>query len=85
MENCFEIIENATKFNTIDSISLSYDNRFIRRKKLISDNKIEFLVNLPETVSLNENNGFLLNNGSIILIKPAKEELLEIVSDNLKW
>ena len=34
-------------------------------------------------MSLNENNGFLLNNGSIILIKPAKEELLEIVSDNL--
>ena len=66
-----------------DTITLTYHERFVRRKKLMSDNKIEFLVNLPETISLNKNNGFLLNNGSIILIKPAKEELLEIVSDNL--
>mgnify|MGYP001074576239 FL=1 len=78
-----KIVFHPRKEQIEDTITLSYHERFIRRKKLISDNKIEFLVNLPETVSLNENNGFLLNNGSIILIKPAKEELLEIVSDNL--
>ena len=78
-----KIVFHPRKEQIEDTITLSYHERFIRRKKLISDNKIEFLVNLPETVSLNENNGFLLNNGSIILIKPVKEELLEIVSDNL--
>ena len=35
-----------------DTITLTYHERFVRRKKLMSDNKIEFLVNLPETVSL---------------------------------
>ena len=55
----------------------------IRRKKLVSDNQIEFLVNLPETVSLNHNSGLLLNDGSLILIKSAKEDLLEIISENL--
>jgi urease accessory protein len=62
---------------------LSYHQRFIRRKKLVSDNQIEFLVNLPETVSLKHNSGFLLNDGSLILIKSAKEDLLEIISENL--
>tara|TARA_B110000211_G_scaffold147982_1_gene168557 strand:+ start:157 stop:597 length:441 start_codon:yes stop_codon:yes gene_type:complete len=66
-----------------DTITLSYHQRFIRRKKLVSDNQIEFLVNLPETVSLNHNSGLLLNDGSLILIKSAKEDLLEIVSENL--
>ena len=42
-----------------------------------------FLVNLSETVSLKKNDGFLLDNGSIILIKSAEEELLEITSNNL--
>jgi urease accessory protein len=66
-----------------DTITLSYHQRFIRRKKLVSDNQIEFLVNLPETVSLKHNSGFLLNDGSLILIKSAKEDLLEIISENL--
>ena len=57
--------------------------RFVRRKKLVSDNNFGFLVNLSETVSLKKNNGFLLDNGSIILIKSAEEELLEITSNNL--
>jgi len=42
-----------------------------------------FLVNLSETVSLKKNEGFLLDNGSVILIKSAEEELLEITSNNL--
>ena len=66
-----------------DTITLTYDQRFIRRKKLVSDNNFGFLVNLSETVSLKKNDGFLLDNGSIILIKSAEEELLEITSNNL--
>ena len=66
-----------------DVITLTYHDRFIRRKKLVSDNKFEFLVNLPETISLEENTAFVLENSSLILIKYAKEPLLEIVSENL--
>ena len=39
----------------IDEISLSYEDRFIRRKKLIANNGTEFLVNLEETKSVDEN------------------------------
>ena len=83
MDNCFLIVNKIAKNKAKDHISLSYDERFLRRKKLISDNKVEFLVNLPETISLKENSSFVLENGSFILIKYAKEPLLEIVSENL--
>ena len=78
-----KILVNTENKKIKDTITLTYDQRFIRRKKLVSDNNFRFLVNLSETVSLKKNDGFLLDNGSIILIKSAEEELLEITSNNL--
>ena len=78
-----KILVNPENKKIEDTITLTYDQRFIRRKKLVSDNNFGFLVNLSETVSLKKNDGFLLDNGSIILIKSAEEELLEITSNNL--
>ena len=78
-----KILVNPENKKIEDTITLTYDQRFIRRKKLVSDNNFGFLVNLSETVSLKKNAGFLLDNGSIILIKSAEEELLEITSNNL--
>ena len=78
-----KILVNPENKKIKDTITLTYDQRFIRRKKLVSDNNFGFLVNLSETVSLKKNAGFLLDNGSIILIKSAEEELLEITSNNL--
>ena len=78
-----KVIADASHEKIEDTITLTYHDRFIRRKKLISDNKVEFLVNLPETISLKENSSFVLENGSFILIKYAKEPLLEIASENL--
>ena len=78
-----KILVNPENKKIKDTITLTYDQRFIRRKKLVSDNNFGFLVNLSDTVSLKKNDGFLLENGSIILIKSAEEELLEIRSNNL--
>ena len=83
-----KVIQNPTNKKVIDTITLNYNDRFIRRKKLLSDNKLEFLVNLPETISVNKDDGFLLNDGNVILIKNAKETLIEIRSEdliNLAW
>ena len=53
METSFKIIHhNDNNEEFIDEISLSYEERFIRRKKLIANNGTEFLVNLEETVSV---------------------------------
>ena len=78
-----EIITNLEDKKIKDTITLNYHERFIRRKKLVSDNNFEFLVNLPETISVNKDEGFLLENNQIILIKYAKETLIEIKSDDL--
>jgi len=78
-----EIITNLEDKKIKDTITLNYHERFIRRKKLVSDNSFEFLVNLPETISVNKDEGFLLENDQIILIKYAKETLIEIKSDDL--
>ena len=85
METAFKIIShNDTNEEFLDEISLSYEERFIRRKKLISNNGTEFLVNLEETVSVDENYFFELENGKLIKVISKKENLIEITGDNLK-
>ena len=64
MQTSFKVIDkNENNKILIDSISLSYEERFIRRKKLVSNNGIEFLVNLKETISLDENHFFEMEEG----------------------
>ena len=85
MQNSFKIIyHNQNNKEFLDEISLSYEDRFIRRKKLIANNGTEFLVNLEETVSLNENNFFELENGNLIKVLSKEENLIEITGDDLK-
>ena len=55
-----KVITDASNEKIKDTITLTYHDRFIRRKKLVSDNQFEFLVNLPETISLEEDSSFLL-------------------------
>ena len=85
MQNSFKIIDhNQNNKEFLDEISLSYEDRFIRRKKLIANNGTEFLVNLEETVSVNENNFFELENGNLIKVLSKEENLIEITGDNIK-
>ena len=85
MQTAFKITHhNDNNKELIDEISLSYEERFIRRKKLTTNNGNEFLVNLEETVSVNENHFFELENGNLIKVISKKENLIEVTGDNLK-
>ena len=85
MQTSFKVISyNEKNKKLIDNISLSYEERFIRRKKLIADNGTEFLVNLKETISVDENHFFELENGKVIKIISKEENLIEIKGKNLK-
>lgn len=66
-----------------DTVTLDYEARFIRRKKLISDGGEAFLVELAETRSVNEGEGFQLDDGRVIAIRAASEPLLAIRHENL--
>ena len=84
MDTSFKIIHHNNNKEVFDEISLSYEERFIRRKKLIANNGTEFLVNLEETVSVDENHYFELDNGKLIKVISKEENLIEITGDNLK-
>ena len=85
MQTSFKVIGyNEKNKKLIDNISLSYEERFIRRKKLVADNGTEFLVNLKETISVDENHFFELENGKVIKIISKEENLIEIKGENLK-
>ena len=85
MYTSFKIISNTDINNDLlDKISLSYEERFVRRKKLTTDNGTEFLVNLEETVSVDENQFFELEDGKVIKVISKEENLIEITGDNLK-
>ena len=85
MDTSFKIIHHNNKNEEfLDEISLSYEERFIRRKKLIANNGTEFLVNLEETVSVDENHYFELENGNLIKVISKEENLIEVTGNNLK-
>ena len=83
MEICSSILNNKDIVSDEDFIELSYDERFLRRKKLISYNGIEFLVDLKNTISLKKDDKFKLDSGLLINVRFKIEELLEIKGNNL--
>ena len=70
-----------------DTIALTYDARFLRRKVLETASGLRFLVDLPHTTSLNQGDAFKLEDGRLVGVVAAKEELLEIRGDltRLAW
>ena len=83
MEICNSILHNTGNASDEDFIELSYDERFLRRKKLTSYNGIEFLVDLKNTISLKNDDMFKLDSGLLINVRYKIEELLEIKGNNL--
>ena len=65
------------------AISLTYESRLLRRKRLSSAEGRDFLVDLPETRSVDEGEAFLLDDGSRIRVIAAPEELVAVTGGPL--
>jgi len=78
-----EIIHNIDAISADGVITLDYDGRFLRRKRLVTDEGEAFLVELPETVSLSATDGFILDDRRIIAIRPKPEPLVKITHNHL--
>ena len=78
-----EIIHNIDAISADGIITLDYEGRFLRRKRLVTDEGEAFLVELPETVSLSATDGFILDDRRIIAIRPKPEPLLKITHNHL--
>ena len=66
-----------------DSVELTYDERFLRRKVLTTSKGIRFLVDLEHTTSLDHGDAFELDNGQLIEVIAAEEALLEVTGNDL--
>ncbi len=61
-----------------DLCRLTYDARFLRRKRLETVTGAPFLIDLAQTVSVDQGDGFILSDGRVVVIEAAAEALLEV-------
>ena len=78
-----EIINNVDTSTSDDVITLDYEGRFLRRKRLMTDSGEAFLVELPETRSVSATDGFVLEDGRIVAVRPKPEPLLKVTHSYL--
>lgn len=66
-----------------DLVTLDYEARFLRRKVLYTVRDQPVLVDLAETVSLDHGDCFVLEDGSLIEVIAAEEDLIEVRGKDL--
>jgi urease accessory protein len=70
-----------------DSVCLTYDERLLRRKRLTTTAGLSFLLDLPETVSLQHGDVCVLSDGREVGVVAAQEPLMAVTGDlpRLAW
>ncbi|MEM1430809.1 MAG: urease accessory protein UreE [Pseudomonadota bacterium] len=68
---------------TDDYVSLDYEGRFLRRKRLETSTGRAFLVDLAEVTSLDEGDRLELTDGAPVAVRAAPEALLQITGAGL--
>jgi urease accessory protein len=68
-------------------VVLGYDERFLRRKRLVTLSGDSFMVDLAETTNLHAGDAFELSDGRLVEIVAADEDVLIITGDlpRLAW
>lgn len=81
------LLRAGTWSGDADSCALDYDGRFLRRKVLLAASGRSFLVDLPQTVSLDDGDALELTGGALVEIRAADEPLFEVRGDlpRLAW
>lgn len=66
-----------------DLVTLNYDDRFLRRKMLSTSHNEQFLVDLAQTTSLDHGDAFELEDGRLVEVVAASEDLIEVTGPDL--
>jgi len=64
-----------------DRVTLGYDERFLRRRRLVTAGGMAVLVDLPETTSLDHGDALELSDGRLVAIEAAAEPVLIVTGD----
>lgn len=66
-----------------DQLTLTYEDRFLRRKVLTCESGAQILVDLSQTTSLDHGGALILEDGREVEILAAPEPLLEVTAPDL--
>ena len=71
----------------IDSVTLDYEARLLRRRRLATDGGASVLVDLAETVSIDHGDALKLADGRMVGVRAATEFLVAVSGDlaRLAW
>ena len=64
--------------NAADTVVLDFDGRHRRRIALTGEGGLRFLLDLPEAAALRDGDGLVLDDGRIVRVEAAPEQLAEI-------
>lgn len=62
----------------VDTVTLSYDDRFRRRMTLTGDGGVAFLLDLPKTTLLHDGDLLILEDGRTVAVRAADEDVMEV-------
>lgn len=68
--------------DSLDTVTLEFDERHRRRVRLTTDAGDDFLLDLPDAVALADGDGLRLEDGGWIAVVAAPENLMEVVADS---
>ncbi len=60
------------------TVTLDFDRRFRRRLRFCTDQGAEILLDLPEAIHIRDGDALTLEDGSLVAVHAAAEQLLEI-------
>ena len=66
----------------VGTVTLAYIDRHRRRIVLADDAGLDFLLDLPDAVALVHGDGLLLDDGGVIKVMAANEDVADIVCDD---
>ncbi|WP_170372587.1 urease accessory protein UreE [Ruegeria arenilitoris] len=78
-----KIRRNGQWDETHSTVTLNYEDRFLRRRMLRTAQNEEFLVDLSQTTSLDGGDAFELADGRLIEVVAAEEDLFAVTGPDL--
>lgn len=65
-----------------DTVVLDYDARHRRRISMTAEQGTDFLLDLPRPAAISEGDALRLEDGRLIVVRAAEEDLLEVTCEN---
>lgn len=73
-----QVLKRGEGVGASETVVLDYDGRFLRRKRLVAESGLAFVVDLEKTTSLDDGDALELGDGRLVAVRAAAEDVLEI-------